>query len=282
MSQKISLAYSPDTDDAFMVLALKEGKVPADGYAIDYYSYDIQHLNEQALKSTYDITAISMAVYPDIADEYQLMPIGASIGDNFGPAIVTREDSPVQSVADLAGKKVAVPGLRTSAYFAANLLLPKYKAVPLSFIEIEPAVKSGTVDAGILIHELQLSCHEHGLRKIADLGELWQKSYQLPLPLGANAIRRNLGDQCIEELNALYHASVCWALENRREAIATASDRAIAGLDSTLAERYISMYVNDRSLRLDADVMQAMRFMIEENAKLGICPGFAAERVFTN
>lgn len=267
----ISLAYSPDTDDAFMVYALREGLIDAGSYDFDFTSTDIQTLNQAAKEGMYDITAISVAAYPDISDTYELMPVGASIGDDFGPVIVVANTSSLQTLRDLAGKKIAVPGLQTSAFFAASLLLADFTAVALPFHDIGPAVKSGAVDAGILIHELQLNYAEHGFRRLADLGSLWHERFNLPLPLGANAIRRSLGPTHITALNALYQNSIKWGLANREFTVRAASARAFQGLGDRMADRYISMYVNENSLDLNANVRLAIDTLLGLASKKGLC-----------
>lgn len=257
--QKISFAYSPDSDDAFMIYALKDHKIDWLDYQFEFVTGDIQKLNAFAREQVYDISAISVAAFPDIAKDFYLMPIGASVGDNFGPAVITRSNSPYKTIAELRGKKIAVPGLNTSAYHAARLVIEDFKAVPLAFHEISKAVDAGTVAAGILIHELQLNCEAHGYKKLADLGVLWHDKFRLPLPLGANVIRKSLGDENVSKLISLYRDSIEWGLANRQLALAQASEQAFAGLtNEAMADRYISMYVNERSLSVNDDLIDAM------------------------
>lgn len=285
-AKPITLAYSPDTDDAFMVHALREGLVDTLGYQFECTSADIQVLNEAAQRGVYDVSAISIASYPAIAGNYLLMPIGASIGDEFGPALVVRPDSQVKAPAELAGKRVAIPGRQTSAYFAARSLIGPFIEVPLGFLEIGPAVLAGEVDAGILIHELQLAPEDAGLRKIGDLGKLWWERHQLPLPLGANAIRRSLGATAVREVTGILRASIEYGLKHRHETLtkALASSMAFNGdptarsavgkgfLDHAGGDRYISMYVNHRSLAMAADVRQAISQLFAGGAAAGLCP----------
>jgi 1,4-dihydroxy-6-naphthoate synthase len=272
--KKISLAYSPDTDDAFMVQAMRSGHVDLGAYEFSYTSADIQVLNEAACRGTYDVTAISIAAYPAIADDYLMMSVGASIGDNFGPAVIVKEDSLIASVQELAGKRVAIPGRNTSAYFAAVGLIGVYgdfEAVPLPFHEIGPAVDRGDVDAGILIHELQIDCERNGFRRIGDLGKLWYEQFQLPLPLGANAIRRALGDEAIVAITGIMRESIEVGLANRESTLKKALRQSKADLSQSLGDRYISMYVNDRSLRMEADVRSAVAKLFAIGAKHGLC-----------
>lgn len=267
----ISIAYSPDTDDAFMVLALREKRVPWEDFNFTFTVGDIQELNEAARQGQYDITAISVGAYPSLRDKYLMMPVGASIGDEFGPAIVTKPDS-TTTVSDLAGKRIAVPGLNTSAHIAAQSLFGPFVAVPMYFMNIRDAVLNGDVDAGILIHELQLDPESAGLRKITDLGRLWYDRFQLPLPLGANAIRRDLDPDTITRLSRIYRRSVEVGLENRAETIASAVNLAAAkdALDEVKGDRYISMYVNERSLEFQSDVLAGIRTLYEQGAARGL------------
>lgn len=280
LHQSISIAYSPDTDDAFMVEAMRTGRVDTRGYTFSYLAADIQELNDAARVGTYDVTAISIAAYPALAKDYLLMPIGASIGDEFGPAVVTKPDSPVREVSDLAGKRIAVPGLATSAYFAATGLIGAFTAVPMHFMKIGPAVLAGDVDAGILIHELQLNCDERGLRKLADLGRLWGSRFNLPLPLGANAIKRELGTKVITEVTAIMRQSIEVGLATREETLKSALRHSGADLDLSLGDRYISMYVNDRSLGFKSDVRRAVTTLFSLGAAAGLCPPCDAEAAF--
>jgi 1,4-dihydroxy-6-naphthoate synthase len=275
MTRKISLAYSPDTDDAFMVYAIQHKLINLRGFEFHLESLDIQVLNHAALSATYDITAISMAAYPEIRNTYFLMPVGSSIGDQFGPAIVVRKSSEITSVPMLAGRKIATPGSQTSAFYAGKSVLPDFTPIHLSFSEIENAVVNGTADAGILIHEPQLLEEFQDLRKIADLGTLWHQQCGLPLPLGGNAIRRSLGPEAIAELTAIYKESIEYALAHRMETIAKASAAAIAGLPLNLADKYIDQYVNHRSLRLDDDVRQGLDALFAAGHAAGLCQPLA-------
>ena len=279
----ITLAYSPDTDDAFMVRAMQERRVDLRGYEFVYTSADIQELNEAASQQEYDVTAISVAAYPSLADDYLLMPVGASVGDDFGPAVIVRPDAPFQTVQELAGKRIAVPGLRTSAFFAARGLIGPFTAVPLHFMKIGPAVASGEVDAGILIHELQIDCERHGFRKLGDLGKLWSRHQDgLPLPLGANAIRKALGAEAIRDINAIYRESIEVGLATREETLRSALRASKADLDLALGDRYISMYVNDRSLRFERDALEAAARLFRIGADAGLCPRVAATGWFVD
>ena len=272
MKQLITLAFSPDTDDAFMVEALRQGQVDLGPYEFQCTAADIQQLNEQARHGVYDVTAISIAAYPALAADYLLMPVGASIGDEFGPALVVRADSAVTDASDLRGKTIAVPGLQTSAYLAARALLGDFTALPVGFRDVGPAVMSGRADAGILIHELQLTPETLGLRKVNDLGQLWWDRWHLPLPLGANAIRRSLGRQVISDVTAILRASIHAGLANREATLAAALAHSAADLDLAHGERYISMYVNHRSLAMAPDVREAMDRLFAIGTATGTTP----------
>jgi 1,4-dihydroxy-6-naphthoate synthase len=273
----LTLAYSPDTDDAFMIEPLRLGLVSSLGYKFEFVTAEIQELNDLALKGTYDITAISMAAYPYIQEQYLLMKVGASIGEGWGPAVVVSPDSGIHSIHELKGKKIAVPGAMTSAHFAAKAVLPEFEAHFLPFLEIENAVLSGQVDAGILIHEMQIEVEQHGLKKLNDLGTLWNAKYNLPLPLGANAIKRELGTERIHLLNSVYKASIEYALRHRGTILPRVRDIAHPMMSNSDADRYISMYVNARSLTLDDDVKNGMKVLFGIGEKFGLCSATAVE-----
>jgi 1,4-dihydroxy-6-naphthoate synthase len=270
--RKLSLAYSPDTDDAFMVEALRTGLVTTPGIEWEFYSADIQELNQAARYSRYDVTAISVAAYATIQNEYLMMPVGASIGQGFGPAIVVRNDSSIMKLDELHNKRIAVPGLQTSAMLAAQALLESFEPIPTAFDQIEALVQSKAVEAGILIHELQLSYSSRGLRSLGNLGALWRDRFQLPLPLGANAIKRSLGSELISVINAAYRSSIEYALAHRVEFVERAGHLAKEGLDAELGNKYIEMYVNQDSLNFSDDVLKAMKLMFDNGAAAGFIP----------
>ncbi|MCX6123237.1 MAG: ABC transporter substrate-binding protein [Proteobacteria bacterium] len=272
MTTHISIAYSPDTDDQFMILALRERHIPWGSFTFEFVVDDIQNLNTAALDQTYDITAISVGAYPSLIQSYLLMSMGASIGDEFGPAVVTRPESHVTGIQQLKGKRIAVPGLNTSAHMASQALFGPFEAVPMYFMDIGSAVLKGEVDAGILIHELQMNPESQGLKKLTDLGRLWFDRFQLPLPLGANAIRRSLGMDTIGELGQIYRKSIEYGLASRSISIAKAVQSAAAKetLNQTLGEKYISMYVNERSLKLQEDTLRGIETLFEMGAQCGL------------
>jgi len=271
--RKISIAYSPDTDDAFMVLALREKNVDWDDFDFEFFIADIQELNDAAKNQRYDITAISVGAYPLIKEDYLLMPIGASIGDQFGPAVVVKPGSDFK-ISDLRGRRIAVPGLTTTAHIAAQSLFGPFEAIPMHFMEIRDAVLNKKVDAGILIHELQMDPNTAGLQKLGDLGSMWYTKHNLPLPLGANAIKRNFGQDTIQKLSDIYLRSIEFGLKNRRETIRSAVTSAIAkgSLDLEKGDKYISMYVNERSLRFHDDVIRGIQLIYEHGFDRGFLP----------
>ncbi len=259
---KFSIAYSPDTDDAFMAYAWRNEKIPSQ-LPCEFYIDDIQKLNVLAKKGLYDISAISFAAYPWLQLNYQLLPLGASVGRGFGPAIVTSQNSGIKTLAELAGKKIAVPGFMTTAFLSACCLLQKFEPVEKYFLDIAEAVQKNEVAAGILIHELQLDCEDRGFVKLGNLGILWREKYHLPLPLGANVIRRNLPEAVKKSLAETYLDSIRWALdvENRGETITAASEVAVSGFKDKKAVKYIEMYVNNDSLGFTADVVKSCEIL---------------------
>lgn len=271
----ISIAYSPDTDDAFMVYALKEKLVDWKGYTFEFVSGDIQNLNEKALEAVYDVTAISMALFPSIREKYNLLPIGASIGDRFGPVVVVRDGSWISDISEIQNKRIAIPGKQTSAFFAASELLPANEWVAMPFDEIEPAIRQGQVDGGILIHELQINYESFGLRKLADLGQLWHSRFDLPLPLGGIAIRKNLPDPTKKQIHSIYRSSIEYAFTHREEVLRKASEWAKEGLDAELSEKYIEMYVNEDSLALRPSVQEGIKTLFNCGFKNGLCEEFS-------
>ena len=254
-----------------MVQAIKDGLIDTQGYEFELTKADIQELNERALNQEFDVSAISIAAYPGLIEHYKIMTVGASIGDEFGPAIVVNTSSNMQEPEDLIGRRVAVPGLNTSAYYAATALIGSFEPVPMHFSRISDAVKAGEVDAGILIHEMQIDCESKGFKKLGDLGKLWHSKYKLPLPLGTNAIKRSLGTEHIENITKIMRQSIEYGLSTRAETLESALDHSKADLTTELGDKYISMYVNHRSLHLQNDVRDAMQILYNEGAAHGLC-----------
>ncbi len=266
----IRIAHSPDPDDAFMFYGFSSGGVPSEPYAFEHILDDIQTLNERALQGTYEVSAISIHAFPYVADKYALMSCGSSMGDGYGPMIVTREPTTID---DLRGRKIAVPGKMTTAFLTLQLLLGKDTFVPevVIFDEIPAAVKSGSVDAGLLIHEGQITYEREGLHLVVDLGVWWQEKTGLPLPLGGNVVRRDLGDDHCREITRLVRESIRYSLAHRQEAVAFALKYG-RGLDLQLADRFVGMYVNDWTVDYGERGREAVRRLLEEGAQAGIVP----------
>lgn len=241
---KITVAHSPDSDDAFMFYGLASGAVDVNGFEVGHVLADIESLNRDAFEGRYEVTAVSFHAFAHLNDRYALLPHGASMGDRYGPVLVTRADGPT----DLNGVTVAIPGTLTTAYLALQLYHPGVAYEVMPFDEIQPAVHAGTVDAGLLIHEGQLTYAEEGLRPIVDLGVWWaDRTDNLPLPLGCNVIRRDLGVDTMRRVSRLLHDSIAYALDHRPEAIEYALQYG-RGLDEAKTDRFIGMYVNELTL----------------------------------
>lgn len=239
--KEITIAHSPDSDDAFMFYALAKGKLDTKGLKVNQVLKDIQTLNREALAGTYEVTAISFGAYPKLKDKYFLMPCGSSMGDNYGPIVVAK---PGITRDDLQKLTIAIPGRETTAYLALRLWNPGLNVVEVPFEQIIDKVVSGQVDAGLLIHEGQLTYKDNGLEKLVDLGVWWHEETGLPLPLGGNAIRKDLGKEAITEITALFKAAVMYALEHREDALAYAMSFA-RDMKKDVADKYVGMYVNE-------------------------------------
>jgi 1,4-dihydroxy-6-naphthoate synthase len=265
----ISLAHSPDSDDAFMFYALATNKIETGELGFSHVLKDIQTLNEEARKGTYDVTAISFHAYAYVADKYALLPHGASIGDNYGPVIVANEEL---DPADLSKVKIAVPGTLTSAFLALSIFNPDFKYEVVPFDQIIETVTEKRCEAGLLIHEGQLFYHSLGLHKVLDLGEWWHEHTNgLPLPMGGNAIRRDLGDEMIREVSRLLHESIRYSLDNREDALQYAMQFA-REMDPALQDRFVAMWVNELTLDYGERGREAVRRLLAEGHERGIIP----------
>jgi 1,4-dihydroxy-6-naphthoate synthase len=264
----ITIAHSPDSDDAFMFYGLATNKLDTGGLTFKHLLKDIQTLNEEAMLGTYDVTAISFHAYAYVADKYALLPHGASIGDNYGPVVVSREAATPEDIATL---KIAVPGKLTSAFLALRIYNPDFEFVVVPFDKIIDAVQDGSCDAGLLIHEGQLFYESIGLHKVLDLGEWWHKKTGLPLPMGGNVIRRDLGPTLIKEVSQLLRESISYSLEHREDALQYAMQFARA-MDPALADRFVAMWVNDLTLDYTDRGREAVRRLLEEGFEKGIIP----------
>jgi 1,4-dihydroxy-6-naphthoate synthase len=241
---RITIAHSPDSDDAFMFYGFASGAVDTDGFELEQVLADIETLNRAALEGRYEVTAVSFHAFAHLVDRYALLPHGASMGDRYGPIVVTRADGP----ASLEGVTVAIPGTLTTAYMILQLYSPGVTVAVMPFDEIQQAVLDGKVEAGLLIHEGQLTYAADGLRNLVDLGIWWaERTGNLPLPLGCNVIRRDLGVDTMHRVSSMLHASIAHALGHRQQAIDYAQ-RYGRGLDRDQTDRFIGMYVNDLTL----------------------------------
>ena len=264
----ITVAHSPDSDDAFMFYGLATNKLETEGLKFEHTLKDIQSLNEDAKNGVYDVTAISFHAYAYVADKYALLPHGASIGDKYGPIVVSKE---LRDAREIGEMRIAVPGELTSAYLALRLFNQEFEHVVVPFDEIIEAVQKGDVDAGLLIHEGQLFYNQKGLYKVLDLGEWWHEKTGLPLPMGGNAIRRDLGDELMKQVSKHLHASILYSMENREDALQYAMQFA-RDMAPELADRFIAMWVNDLTLNYGDRGKKAVKKLLSEGHKAGIIP----------
>jgi 1,4-dihydroxy-6-naphthoate synthase len=274
----ISLAYSVDADDAFMFHALSTGQVSDPAFTFSHQRADTAALNRLALAGNGDVIAVSAGVYPRIADKYQLLPHGASVGRGFGPVVVAREAAAPSA---LAGKRVGIPGLTTTAWMVLRLIEPQ--AIPVEipifpFGRIFDAVASGEVDAALLIHEGRLIYPQRGLHLIVDLGVWWEKEVGLPLPLGVNVIRRGLGASQVAAVSGLLRQSISWAAAHRDQMIAAlvAEDRGDPALaDPALVDHYLSLYANADTAEMPEDARRGIEALFQRAANAGLSAGAA-------
>lgn len=265
---KIRIAHSPDSDDAFMFYGLASGKVPSGGFELEHVLSDIETLNRAAFAGTYEITAVSFHAYAHLTDKYILLPHGASMGENYGPVVVAKKDGPTS----LKGITVAIPGEMTTAFLALRLYDPTVQYVVVPFDQIQEKVHTGEFAAGLLIHEGQLTYADEGLRKIVDLGEWWAgRTGGLPLPLGGNVIRRDLGAAAIATLSRLLHDSIAYGLDHRQETVDYAMQFG-RGLDRGRTDRFIEMYVNNLTLDYGERGRTAVHRLLDDAQAAGLLP----------
>ncbi|HAV39705.1 MAG TPA: ABC transporter substrate-binding protein [Aquificaceae bacterium] len=263
---RIRIAHSPDSDDAFMFYALTAGKIDTEGFQIEHVLADIETLNREALRGTYEISAISFHAYPYVADKYWVLPSGGSVGEGYGPIVVSK-----QELNSLKGKRIGVPGRLTTAFLVLKLYEPDFEEVVIPFDQILSAVQEGQVDAGLVIHEGQLSYVDKGLKKIVDLGQWWQEKTGLPLPLGCNVVRKDLGLENIRKIERLMKESIRYALEHREEALQFAKEYARdIKEDMERTNRFVGMYVNHRTLDYGEDGRDAVRLLLKLGVERGI------------
>src|SRR3954452_2480589 len=265
-SREIVSAHSPDSDDAFMFYGLATKKVRSPKVAFRHVLFDIETLNRKAVEGFYDLSAISYHAYPYVADKYVLMASGSSIGDGYGPMIIsTRPMEPEE----IKGKRIAIPGTMTTAYLACKLFQPDFEAVVTPFDKITDAVKERTVDAGLIIHEAQLTFDREGFHRIVDLGRWFKTSYGLPLPLGANALLRSLAPDVQSECCRMMRESIQYALDNHDEALAYAMQFA-RDMETRLAEKFVGMYVNHYTVDAGDVIPKAAQKLLDLGFEAGI------------
>ncbi len=265
---KISLAHSPDSDDAFMFYGLASGHVETDGLVVEHTLADIETLNRQAMHGRHEVTAISFHAYPYVADRYALMPCGGSIGDGYGPLLVAREP---MGLDEIAGREVAVPGTLTSAYLALKLFAPGARTRVVAFDRILDEVAEGRADVGLVIHEGQLTFGGQGLYRLLDLGAWWKQELDLPLPLGGNAVRRDLGPELMAKLTRLVRETVKFSLAHREDALAYAM-RFARGMQAGIADRFVSMWVNEMTVDCGERGRRAVQILLDRGHAADIIP----------
>lgn len=269
MTREIKVAHSPDSDDAFMFYALATDKLDTGDIQFTHVLRDIQTLNQIAMTTReYDVTAVSFHAYAYLAEHYMLLPHGASIGDGYGPIVVARDPFPAS---EISRKRIAVPGTLTSAYLALRLHTPEFEYGVVPFDEIIEAVVDGSYDAGLLIHEGQLTYHEQGLGKVVDLGDWWKKETGLPLPMGGNVIRRELGPDLQRQVSYWLHRSIEYSMEHRQDALNYALQFA-RDMPAETADRFVAMWVNQSTLGYTDRDRQAVQLLLDEGFRKGVIP----------
>jgi 1,4-dihydroxy-6-naphthoate synthase len=263
---RIHVAHSPDSDDAFMFYALADGLIDTEGLEYLHELQDIETLNQRAMRGELEVTAVSIHAYAYVSDKYALLPHGASMGDRYGPRLVSR--TPAER-SDVKGKRIAIPGPLTSAYLALKLFEPDFQPIPTAFDVIEDRVADGDVDMGLLIHEGQLTFADRGLHLVADMGEWWFSETGLPLPLGGNVVRKDLGPELTRKISKHLRASIAYGLQHRTHALDHAM-RYARGLDRAKADTFVGMYVNDWTLDYGQRGRDAVRLFLDRGVAAGL------------
>jgi 1,4-dihydroxy-6-naphthoate synthase len=266
--REISIAHSPDSDDAFMFYGLATNKVRVPGLKFTHTLSDIETLNRKAKEAFYDLTAVSFHAYPYLQDRYALLSSGGSVGEGYGPMIVANREYTIEQIKT---KKIAVPGTMTTAYLVLKLFAPDVQTEVVPFDQIIPQVLQGRYEAGLIIHEGQLTYSKSGLHRIVDFGKWWREETGLPLPLGGNAIKRDLGAEIMHEVSSALKHSIQYALDHREEALEYAMQFA-RDLDRQLASRFVSMYVNERTLDYGDEGRNAIVRLLDMGYEHGIIP----------
>ena len=269
--KNIRFGHSPDPDDAFMFYAFAHETIPMRGFKVTHVIEDIESLNQRALKNAeLEVTAVSCHAYAYLANKYAVMRSGASIGEKYGPILVARGPG-LETRKSIRGKRIAIPGKLTTAYLALQIYEQGFIPVFIPFDKIMDAVLAGEVDFGLVIHEGQLTHAEHGLTKVLDLGEWWYEKTGLPLPLGVDVIRKDLGEETMREFALLFKESIQHSLQNRKPALEYAIQYG-RGLSQDLNDRFVGMYVNDRTVEIGAEGEAGFRRLLDEGYKKGILP----------
>jgi 5,8-dihydroxy-2-naphthoate synthase len=271
MPRTIHVAHSPDSDDAFMFYALAEGLIDTGDLRYVHQLSDIESLNRRALEAELEVTAVSIHAYAYLADRYALLNSGSSMGDRYGPRLVGRTPAPADPQAAARGRRIAVPGKLTTAFLALSLYQPEFEAVVVPFDRIEQAVHDGSVDLGLLIHEGQLTYQDDGLYLWADMGEWWFGETGLPLPLGGNVVRRDLGPAVVDQVARDLKASIVYALEHRAPALAHARQYN-RGIGDEKTDRFVGMYVNDWTVDYGERGREAVRELLRRGHVAGVIP----------
>jgi len=266
--RKITVAHSPDSDDAFMFYGLATNKLETGGLKFEHTLKDIQTLNEDAKNGVFDVTAISFHAYAYVSDKYALLPHGASIGDKYGPILVSKEPRKPE---DIPNMKIAVPGEMTSAFLALRIYNQDFEYTVVPFDKIIETVQQGKADAGLLIHEGQLFYKQLGLAKVLDLGEWWFEKTGLPLPMGGNVIKRDLGGDLMRKVSKYLHQSIKYSFDHREDALSYAMQFA-RDMPPELADRFVAMWVNDLTLDYGTRGREAVKLLLKEGFEKGIIP----------
>jgi 1,4-dihydroxy-6-naphthoate synthase len=266
--REITLGHSPDPDDAFMFFAIAADKIDTGELEFQHVIQDIETLNRRAMNAELDVTAISIHAYAYVLEKYALLTSGASIGDNYGPLVVAQR--PIAQE-ELKGVKIAVPGTMTTAYLALRLCIGEADTIVVPFDQIMEAVEKGEADAGLLIHEGQLTYKVRGFNKVVDLGEWWKQETGLPLPLGGNAIKKSLGSELINQVSDLLRESINYGLKHRKEAVLHSMSYA-RGMEADMTDEFVGMYVNDYTLDYGEAGRKAVRLLLERGHQAGLIP----------
>lgn len=266
--RELTLGHSPDPDDAFMFYALAADKIPTEGLSFTHVIQDIETLNRRAMNAELDVTAVSIHAYAYVLDQYALLTSGASMGDDYGPLVIAREPMSIDALREAT---IAVPGLMTTAYLTLRLCVGNVKTVVVPFDQIMDAVERKEVDAGLLIHEGQLTYEARGFSKVIDLGEWWMRETKLPLPLGGNAIKKSLGPELISTVSKLLRQSIEYGLQNREVAVRH-SMKYGRGMAESLTDKFVGMYVNDYTIDYGERGREAVRLLLHRAHEAGIIP----------